>query len=573
MALPKVVGGLGVAWVLAGCTTVFYKNQADKAVYEILKEVEEDIFGTSSEFSIDTKYAGRDPDEISDDEILIDRTPPRTKVVFNIDDAVDYAIAHSREFQSRKESLYLTALNLTGERYEFFPQFFAGTRVTGTRQSDGERLGTVNTDIGVTQALLTGANIGVSIANDLLRYYTGDPRESAASVISMNLFQPLLRGAGRKIAGERLKQAHRNVFYAIRDFSHFQNTFAIDVVVEYFGLLQNKDTIYNEYNNYLARKGDTERMRARSIDRESLEQVAQSEQSELDAKERYLRAITNFRNALDRFKVTIGMPSTVDLRIQDEEMTRLRDSGLAHLQADTGASFRIALAHSLPLLNELDRFEDNKRQVAVAADRLKADLNIIGDASLDNDEGPTNYEDFDFNNVRANVGIQLNLPLDRLRERNQYRAVLINFEESIRDLGLTFDELRNRLDQELRELERLRQSYQIQQSAEELAANRVRGNRLRQEAGTLEFRDLTESQDALLRAQNAVTNVLVNYITARLDFLANLGVLETSQESFWLSDDAISINLADLQSTRSSRDVTPVISSGELPSPDQLFGD
>ena len=86
------------------------------------KEVEEDIFGTSSEFSIDTKYAGRDPDEISDDEILLDRTPPRTKVVFSIDDAVDYAIAHSREFQSRKESLYLTALNLTGERYEFFPQ-------------------------------------------------------------------------------------------------------------------------------------------------------------------------------------------------------------------------------------------------------------------------------------------------------------------------------------------------------------------------------------------------------------------------------------------------------------------
>lgn len=574
MALSQMAGGMVVVIFLTGCTANFYRKQADKDVYEILSKVEADIFGESKPFSIDTEHSSEKPKEVDQQQILDGRTTSRDKVVLPLDEALNYAVAHNREYQTEKEALYLTALTLTGERYNFFPQIFARSRATGTRQEDGERLGTVSTDIGVTQALLTGADIGISIANDLLRFYTGDPRKSAASVISMNLLQPLLRGAGRAIAGERLKQSHRNVFYAVRDFSHFQNTFAVDVVIEYFRLLQAKEVIFNEYNNYLSRKSDTERLRARSVDRQSLEDVAQSEQSELSAKDNYLSAITRFRNALDRFKITLGMPQTIDLRVDDSELERLRETGLIPLEIGREASFRTALAHRLPLLNEVDRFEDSQRQVVVAADRLKADLNILGDASLGNDEGPTQYEEFDFNNVRASLGVQLNLPLDRLRERNDYRAVLISFERAIRSLGLTFDQLRNLIDQELRELARLRQSYEIQQNAEALAQNRVRGNRLRLEAGTLLFRDLTESQDALIRAQNAVVNALVDYLEARLRFLTDLGILSTEEELFWLKEDALKVDPATWRSFPGEEIITaPMPDSGDVPTPEQVFAE
>ena len=112
---------------------------------------------------------------------------------------------------------------------------------------------------------------GRGLSNDLLRYYTGDPRKSAASVLSVNLLQPLLRGAGWKIAGERLKQSHRDVFYAVRDYAHFQNTFSTDIVIQYFELLQSKDAVYNEYQNYESRKWNVEYLQARSVDRASIQ--------------------------------------------------------------------------------------------------------------------------------------------------------------------------------------------------------------------------------------------------------------------------------------------------------------
>ena len=557
---------------MVGCTTGFYRKQADKDVYNILQKVEEDIFGKSSEFSIDTAHAGKKPEDVAAQDILNERSANK-KLVLPIDKALDYAVAHSREFQSEKESLYLTALNLTGEKHNFSPNFFANSRATRSRLLSNEQRGTVNSDIGVSQALLTGANIGVGIANDLLRYYTGDPRKSAASVISLDIMQPLLRGAGWKIAGERLKQSHRNVFYGVRDFAHFQNTFSVDVVMEYFRLLQAKDVIFNQYNNYLSRKASTEYLRARSVDRARPEQVAESEQSELQAKDSYLNSITRFRNSLDRFKVTLGLPQTVDLRLDDSEITKLRDAGLVGLSLTESNSFRIALEHRLPLLNEVDRYEDSKRQVAIAADRLKADLNIFGDASFENDEGITEYEKFDFNNVRANVGVQLNLPLDRLRERNQYRATLINFESAIRRLGLNFDQLRNQIDQDLRQLEQLRQSYEIQKNAVALAENRVEGNQLRLQAGTIRFRDLNDSQDALIDAQNAVTGALVDYLEARLGLLATLGILATDKEAFWLKGDALKVDISKWRSTPASAPESSEPGGDKIPTPDQLFAE
>ncbi|NCF94583.1 MAG: TolC family protein [Verrucomicrobiaceae bacterium] len=560
------------SFAMVGCTTGFYRKKADKDVYEILQQVEEDIFGTSSEFSIDTKHSGKKPNDVAAQDILDARSTNKT-LVLPIDKALDYAVTHSREFQSEKESLYLTALNLTGEKHNFFPQFFANSRGTRSRLIDGEQRGTVNSDIGVSQALLTGANIGVAIANDLLRYYTGDPRESAASVISLDIMQPLLRGAGRKIAGERLKQSHRNVFYGVRDFAHFQNTFSVDILMEYFRLLQVKDVIFNRYNNYLSIKASTDYLRARAVDRAKPEEVADSEQRELQAKDSYLNSITSFRNALDRFKIALGLPQTVDLRLDDSEMVKLRDAGLVELSLNTADGFRIALKHRLPLLNEVDRYEDSKRQVAIAADQLKADLNIFADTTVENDEGPTEYEKFNFNNVRANVGVQLNLPLDRLRERNQYRSTLISFESAIRRLGLNFDEVRNQIDRDIRQLEQLRKSYQIQKNAVTLAENSVEGNELRLKAGTITFQSLSDSQDDLIDAQNDVTGALVDYLEARLGLLTNLGILATDEETFWLRGDAVKVDLSKWRSAPTVTEAPTETSRNQVPTPEEVFAD
>ena len=552
---------------LGGCSTGFYKKRADKGVYEILKKVENDIFGESSGFSIDTPTSGKKTKDVTALKLLKSRNKGG-KITLSLDQALGYAIKNSREYQSEKEKLYLTALNLTGERHNFRPSFFGRTRAESNRLSDGERTGTGSTDLGINQALRNGGSLGISIANDLLRYFTGDPRRSAASVLNLNVTQPLLRGAGSKIAAERLTQANRNVVYAVRDFSHFQNTFSVEIVNDYFDLLQLKNVIFNEYNNYESRRANKEYLTAR-VDRESPEAQGDAKQDELQAKNRYISSITSYRNALDRFKITLGLPQTTNLRLDDKEIDLIRAAGAKSLYLGSQEGFLVALDNRLPLFNQIDRFEDNKRQVAIAANQLKADLNIIGSSSLNSAGGPTDYADFDFKNVRTSVGLQLNLPLDRLRERNDYRATLINFESATRTLGQNFDELRNLLDRRIRELEQFRQSYQIQQNAVVLAKNRVEGNQLRLKAGTVIFRRLSESQDALISTQNAETRALVDYLGARLNLLIDLGVLQSDQKRYWLKENPSNIKFK--KAPPSLEKSLPLEVGGTVISPSRLF--
>ncbi|MEJ6568984.1 MAG: TolC family protein [Akkermansiaceae bacterium] len=552
---------------LGGCSTGFYKKRADKGVYEILKKVENDIFGESSGFSIDTPTSGKKTKDVTALKLLKSRNKGG-EITLSLDQALGYAIKNSREYQSEKEKLYLTALNLTGERHNFRPSFFGRTRAESNRLSDGERTGTGSTDLGINQALRNGGSLGISIANDLLRYFTGDPRRSAASVLNLNVTQPLLRGAGSKIAAERLTQANRNVVYAVRDFSHFQNTFSVEIVNDYFDLLQLKNVIFNEYNNYESRRANKEYLTAR-VDRESPEAQGDAKQDELQAKNRYISSITSYRNALDRFKITLGLPQTTNLRLDDKEIDLIRAAGAKSLYLGSQEGFLVALDNRLPLFNQIDRFEDNKRQVAIAANQLKADLNIIGSGSLNSDGGPTDYTDFDFKNVRTSVGLQLNLPLDRLRERNDYRATLINFESATRTLGQNFDELRNLLDRRIRELEQFRQSYQIQQNAVVLAKNRVEGNQLRLKAGTVIFRRLSESQDALISTQNAETRALVDYLGARLNLLIDLGVLQSDQKRYWLKENPSNIKFK--KAPPSFEKSLPLEVGGTVIPPNRLF--
>jgi hypothetical protein len=248
-----------------------------------------------------------------------------------------------------------------------------------------------------------------------------------------------------------------------------------------------------------------------------------------------VNAVASYQAALDQFKIKLGLPIGERIALDDTALEELERIGLIAVPLDPDLAYRLAVEKQLTLLNEIDQFEDRKRKIWVAANRLRADVNLVGGASLES-ERPTDYTRFNADEVRANVGLQLNLPLDRLRERNVYRATLVNFEAAIRDLTLTLDLLKESIEGGLRTLNQRRQNYEIQRNALELANRRVASSTLMLEAGRAEVRDLVEAQDAQIAAQNAVTAALVSYHEARLRLMLDLGTLETAEERFWLLD-------------------------------------
>src|SRR3989442_8028696 len=208
------------AVLLAGCTARHYRKSADKEVYQIIQEKEKAALGKTNAFSIDTPYSRRKPDDIKAQEIIADRVR-EAKQTLTLPGALRIALENNRQYQLRKEQLYLSALALTGERFVYVPQFFAGTKVTGNRVADEDPSVNYASRLGFDKVLKTGGRVSLDLANDLLRFYTGGRGNSAVSTIALSLSQPLLRGAGAKVAAENLTQAERDVIYEIRGFSYF----------------------------------------------------------------------------------------------------------------------------------------------------------------------------------------------------------------------------------------------------------------------------------------------------------------------------------------------------------------
>ena len=529
--LPVLAGAL----LLFGCTAGHYQRSADKEVYGIVQQYESKIFGHTNAFTINTPYSARKPEAIPPAELVEDRLQTNRRAL-TISNSLDLAVSRSRRYQAAKESLYLTALSLTGSRYAFGPQFFANSTATFTRDSNHDQSNDVNSQVGVSQLLKTGGQLSASLGNDILRYYTGDPRRSLVSILSVNLTQPLLRGFGRNNpAVEALTQAQRNVVYAVRNYSFFQDQFALEILVDHFNLLAQKDIMRNRYTNYLGRVQSTKRLEARAADRERLADVDQARQAELTAKDNYVNAVASYRNSLDQFKIKLGLPLGEKLALDDRELDEMEQNGLVPAPLNPEAAYRVATEKQLQILNAIDKFEDSKRKVRVAANQLQADLKIVADADLAS-QPPTDYSHFDPNKVRADVGLQLNLPIDRLPERNSYRSTQVSFESDLRNFTLTLDNLKESIDQGLRTLEQSRQNYEIQKNALELANRRVDSTTLLLEAGRAEVRDLVDAQDAQIAAQNAVTSALVGYQQTRLQLMLDIGALDTEVPKFWLKD-------------------------------------
>lgn len=554
--------------VLPGCKS-YYRRSADKEVYKIIQEKELQALGRTNAFSIDTPFSPREPKDIKAEEIIEHRML-EAKQMLTLPEALRIAIENNRTYQLRKEQLYLSALTLTRERFQFVPQFFAGTAVTGTRRPDpspGEsstKSVGVGSRVGFDQFLKTGGRVSLDLANDLLRFYTGNGRrDSAASTIILSFAQPLLRGAGAKIAAENLTQAERNVIYEIRSFSYFQDTFAFDVVTTYLRLVQQQDTVINQYSNFLSRVSLRERAQALAVDRLAPFQADLAAQEELTARNSYILAVERYRSALDQFKITLGMPVGYDIRLDDKVLTELEAVGLLPVPLTDDKSFRLALERRPDLLNEIDMFEDSKRKIVVAADRLKPDLLLFADASLAS-QGDTDYAKFDINDYRLNGGVQLDLPLNRKLERNNYRASIIAFERQLRAMSLFLDQLKNDLREDLRTLDQSRQSYDIQVRAKALADRRVESSELQLQAGRIQVRDVVDAQTARVQAYNAATAALVDYHLTRMRLLLDLGVLKTQKEKFW-------IDRGELPGAPEVVTPPPPVESNQLITPEELF--
>lgn len=710
--------------LLGGCSRAWYRLSADKESYGIVNERRDEAIWAIANAAIDPPPASRlydpfNPDypPLPPDDPAADRYLRRVdgmknsrhfhddgdapfiedpdwlhglaldadgQLVLTPERSVELGVLHSRDYQTALEQLYLAALALTLNRFDFAAHWY-GTNSTifdhfGSSDTEVNTL-TTNSDFGFTKNFAAGGQLIFDLANSFVFTFSGVDHTTTTSTIGVTLIQPLLRGFGRRVRLEMLTEGERAVLYAVRAFARFRKTFYVNLTTQsnggYMALLlqlQNlRDLEANLHSQEENLRLNEALLAAGSV---SIVQVDQAFQSYQQAKLSILQAQVSLDALLDRYKLTLGLPPHLPVRVDDALLKpfQLNDPELAKLQGELDRFFaeyrelnqapsvdkildgygklkgfharlvkllglveeelrhwqpnvgkaeedreqakreqatfdnlsrqlpelradatKLATAfdkaaadltentrkrdwerlqrnarleigaaaelfvlqnqirvylielkpipakldeatvyardHRLDLMNERGRVVDAWRQVAVTADALRAGLTVTGKATVATPPFGNNPVDFRASASDYTVGFAFDSPLNRLAERNTYRAAQINYQAARRNFMFLDDQIQAAIRQDERALETERASFAIARQSLISAARQVEAARDRllladKAADTTASLDVLTALSSLLQAKETLIGSWISYETTRLQLLLDMEALQ-----------------------------------------------
>ena len=544
----------------AGCTANHYRKSADKEVYKAIAQ------RTPMVPNMDTNFTIAQTDVVSLDRFSVttnafdflgpDAEREAGARILPLEDALLIAVRHNRAYQSRKEQLYLTALNLTLARYRFTPVFSSSGRARLIGQTEQavsvvvdpvtqqpkvllsdnlveQRRVSADGSVNVSWLIRDIGMITASFSADFLRYVTGDPRALTDSAVGATLTRPLLRNAGFKQQIEQLTQAERDLLYDLRAFTQFRKTFSVQVASAYYGVLGNRDTVRNNYLNVLSSRLNAERTRELAREgRVTQSDLGRLEQQVLSTESAWNNALRTYQQALDNFKLLqLGMAVNTRLVLDDAELRALE---IRNPQIKPDDAVQIGLAARLDYLNSKDQYQDSVRKVDVAASALKPQLDLVSTVGIRNPPNQsTGFPVPDIDRYNWSAGLNVDLPFDRQAERNSYRAALIAEKQAARALEQRADEIRLDVRESWRTLDQAKRNFEISQLGVQLAERRVEEQNLLAEVGRAKAQDQVDAQNDLISSKNQLTQALVSHTIARLQFWANTGILYIKDNGQW----------------------------------------
>lgn len=486
------------------------------------------------------------------------------------------AAANNREYQSTKEDVFRVALGLDLERNEFRNKYFGflESELVSNQFADEEVTGFVNrASAEWTRLLKFGTALSGRIFVDLVKLLTQGASSSLGIFADATISVPLLAGSGKNIVTEPLIQSERDVVYSLYTFERFKHQLAVGVASGYLSVLRQQDVLNNAKENYERLQSGAERAE-RMADAGRLEriQLDQARQDVLRARESWISAQQAYANRLDAFKVSMGLPPDALLELDRNELDNLDraaaealssastmdaqsgyhgigpdkeqpdealpdDTTKGLLALDPTEAVELALENRLDLLTAQDRVVDAQRKVVVAADALRAGLDLTGTVAYGERRGIGSADqsdaDFDLSRGIYGAGLLLDLPWERTEEQAFYRDSYIALERNVREVQDLEDQIKLEIRNGLRTLQQARESYKIQTRAVELARQRVDSAALFLQAGRAQVRDVLEAQDDYVSAQNARIAALVDYRIAELELQRDMGVIEVDHRGIW----------------------------------------
>ena len=237
---------------------------------------------------------------------------------------------------------------------------------------------------------------------------------------------------------------------------------------EYYLVLQLNDRQNNARNYFYSLVDIYENLRKRAAaGRVAQHELEQADQDKLKAFSEYIQLQRDYKAALDEFKMQLALHPSEDFQLDMGEFDALKESVWNPIRVSEEEAVKIALDQRLDLANAADMAIDAERKVDVAADAIRAELNLIGIADTQTLDSRTTNE-------RYELSLQLDLPIDRLTEKNAYRRALIDLMQQQRDHQEVADRVVLEVRRSYRAMQEAYRRYKNEQNAYQLAQERTK---------------------------------------------------------------------------------------------------
>ncbi len=517
--------------LLSSCTKIgtYAEERADRAAYGNIRGAQLSGFGESDEFTI-----GDNRHEMVQRLLELDESQLESEVL-SLTDTLIIAMANSRSYQFQKEALFIEALSLSEIQKDFNWNYDASasaeTSYTSMKDGTAETFGDNGVDssfgVSIGRTLVSGAKVSLGFSQNLLSYFTNPNTSSENNALSFNIVQPLLNGFGPLVTKEPLRQAERDMVYAVREFKRYQQDFVIDTTEQYYSTLQSRDQLINVQKNYEA--SVVNRARSESYakaGRIAAFAAAQAKQSELDAADSWALSKASYDKALDDYRYSLGLPVELNVIPDTNELQRLVIQGLVEIDINFDEAMTYALSNRLDLVTKREQVEDHTRQVEIQQRNFLPNLSVSYNAEQQ-------FDSSDGGDISQNLGVSLDLPFDWTEKRNAFRIAQISLEREIRALDEDESDVVRTVRDLWRKLERNRSVYKNRMLSVTLSERRVENTQLLLKQGKAETRDLLDAEDDLLSSQNDTTTALIDYTINRLNFWNEIERFEIDPKGMW----------------------------------------
>jgi outer membrane protein TolC len=220
---------------------------------------------------------------------------------------------------------------------------------------------------------------------------------------------------------------------------------------------------------------------------------------------------------------------------------RLEQVTLVPVELDQENVVEIAMENRLDLMNRRGIVTDVRRRLEVAAEQLLSDVNLVAEGEISTQDPSINSNPLDLRRSESSfrAGVSIVTPLDRVRQRNNYRAAQVGFQRARRNFMAAEDQVKLDVRRYLRHLEIERRLFEVNRRALRVAAREL--------DQAIEFGDrpdadsrpggrgvnISRALDNIVYTQNELIESWVDYETARMALYRDMGLMEIDENGNW----------------------------------------